>query len=93
MPAEAAALAYLAVVVTALAFVWWYTAVHRLGAERAGLFSGVLPVSALLAAAALGSSTLTLSRLAGVLAVALGITAGLALAKPASGAGGRYSGR
>jgi drug/metabolite transporter (DMT)-like permease len=74
---EVAALAYLAVVVTALAFVVWYTAVHRLGAERAGLFSAVLPVSALLTAAALGESELTTGRLLGVLAVAAGIALAL----------------
>lgn len=74
---EAAALVYLAVVVTALAFVAWYTAVHRLGAERAGLFSAVLPVTALLAAAALGESQLTAGRVLGVLAVAAGIALAL----------------
>ncbi len=41
--AEAAALAYLTVVVTAMAFVLWYSAVRTLGVERAGLLSGVLP--------------------------------------------------
>src|SRR5207249_1097766 len=75
--AEAASLAWLAVVVTALAFVLWYSAVQALGVERAGLFSGVLPVSALLCAAALGHSQLTPGRVAGVLAVAAGIAAGL----------------
>lgn len=75
--AEGLALLYMAVVVTAVAFLLWYGAVDRLGVERAGLFAGVLPVSALLAAAALGQSSLTLGRLAGVLAVAAGISAGL----------------
>ena len=37
---------HLAVVVTALAFVLWYGAVQRLGAGRAGLFTGVVPVTA-----------------------------------------------
>jgi drug/metabolite transporter (DMT)-like permease len=74
---EAASLAWLAVVVTATAFVLWYSAVRALGVERAGLFSGVLPVAALLSAAALGDSQLTPGRVAGVLAVAAGIAAGL----------------
>jgi drug/metabolite transporter (DMT)-like permease len=79
--AEAASLAWLAVVVTALAFVLWYSAVQALGVERAGLFSGVLPVSALLCAAALGHSQLTPGRVAGVLAVAAGIAAGLTVSR------------
>jgi drug/metabolite transporter (DMT)-like permease len=74
---EALRLGWLAVVVTATAFVLWYSAVRSLGVERAGLFSGALPVSALLCAAALGESALTPARLAGVLAVAAGIAAGL----------------
>jgi drug/metabolite transporter (DMT)-like permease len=80
--AEAAALAYLTVVVTAMAFVLWYSAVRTLGVERAGLLSGVLPVSALLAAAILGRSDLTAGRLAGAVAVGAGIAVGLASARP-----------
>jgi drug/metabolite transporter (DMT)-like permease len=41
---EGAAIAYLAVVVTAIAFVAWYSGVQRLGVERAGLFAGLIPV-------------------------------------------------
>ena len=44
--ADLLAAAHLAVVVTALAFVLWYGAVARLGAARAGLFTGVVPVTA-----------------------------------------------
>ena len=36
---EAAAIAFLAVVVTAFAFVAWYESIGRLGVERAGLFA------------------------------------------------------
>jgi drug/metabolite transporter (DMT)-like permease len=74
---EALALAWLTVAVTVAGFVLWYTAVGILGAARAGLLSGVLPVSALLAGALLGRADLTAGRLAGVLAVAAGIAAGL----------------
>lgn len=77
---EALALAWLAVVVTAVAFVLWYSAVQTLGVERAGLLSGVLPVSALLVAALLGRSELTAGRLAGAVLVGAGIAAGLASA-------------
>ena len=40
------AAAYLAVRVTAVAFVLWYTCVERLGAGRAGLLTGVAPIAA-----------------------------------------------
>lgn len=74
---QAAALAYLGVGVTVLGFVSWYTAVGLLGVERAGLFSGVLPVSALVFSAALGVAELTPERLAAVAVVALGVTLGV----------------
>jgi drug/metabolite transporter (DMT)-like permease len=74
---EALGLAWLTVMVTAVAFVLWYSSVRALGVERTGLFSGVLPVSALLVAALLGRADLTLGRLAGALLVGAGIAAGL----------------
>lgn len=40
------AIAYLAVAVTAVAFVLWYSCVRWLGAGRAGLLTGVAPVAA-----------------------------------------------
>ena len=79
--AQALDLAWLAVVVTALAFVLWYSAVDALGVERAGLFSGVLPVSALLCAAAVGHSDLTFGRSAGVVAVVAGVATGLTVGR------------
>jgi drug/metabolite transporter (DMT)-like permease len=75
--AQAAALAYLAVGVTVLGFIAWYSAVGLLGVERAGLFSGVLPVSALVFSAALGVAELTPGRLAAVGVVAIGVTLGV----------------
>jgi drug/metabolite transporter (DMT)-like permease len=78
---EAFAIAYLALAVTAIGFVLWYSAVQALGVERAGLFSGAMPVAALLCAAALGGSALTPGRLFGVLAVAAGIVAGMAVSR------------
>jgi drug/metabolite transporter (DMT)-like permease len=74
---QAAALAYLALGVTVLGFVSWYTAVGLLGVEKAGLFSGVLPVSALLFSAALGVDEITPERLGAVAVVALGVTLGV----------------
>ena len=74
---EALGLAWLAVGVTAIAFVLWYSAVQALGVERTGLLTGVLPVSALVVAALLGTADLTPGRLAGAVLVGAGIAAGL----------------
>ena len=74
---EALGLAWLAVAVTAVAFILWYSAVRALGVERTGLLTGVLPVSALVVAAILGRADLTPGRLAGALLVGAGIAAGL----------------
>lgn len=43
---DVAVAVYLAVVVTALAFVLWYSAVGRIGPGRAGLFTGIVPIVA-----------------------------------------------
>jgi len=80
---EAAALLYLAVAVTAGGFLVWYSAVGILGVERAGLFSGVLPVSALACSAAIGVAEVTPGRLAAVVVVAVGITVGVRAANAA----------
>lgn len=40
------AIAYLAMGVTALAFILWYSCVHALGTGRAGLLTGVAPIAA-----------------------------------------------
>jgi drug/metabolite transporter (DMT)-like permease len=79
---EALGLAWLAVGVTAIAFLLWYSAVRALGVERTGLLTGVLPVSALVVAALLGREELTAGRLAGALLVGAGIAAGLLAARP-----------
>jgi drug/metabolite transporter (DMT)-like permease len=63
--------------VTTLGFVSWYSAVGLLGVERAGLFSGVLPVSALVFSAALGVAEMAPERLLAVVVVAAGITLGV----------------
>lgn len=75
-PSEGAALVYLALVVTAAAFLGWYTGVQRLGSDRAGIFLAILPVASALCAAALGTGTLTTAQLAGSTLVALGLVAG-----------------
>jgi drug/metabolite transporter (DMT)-like permease len=82
---ELLALAYMAAAVTAGGFVCWYGAIARLGVERAGLFSGVLPVTALFTAALLGHAEVTPQRIAGIAVVAAGITAGLLAARERAG--------
>lgn len=63
---------YLAIAVTAIAFVVWYWAVNRLGADTAGLFAGLILVSALLTAAALGTDAISLPETGVRCSVALG---------------------
>jgi drug/metabolite transporter (DMT)-like permease len=74
---EGAAIAYLAVVVTAIAFVAWYSGVARLGVDRAGLFAGLIPVSTLFCAAAIGTGSLGLLEALGVLVVGAGVSFGV----------------
>lgn len=74
---DAAALAYLAVIVTAAAFVAWYSAIDRVGAARAGLFAGLVPLAALATSAAIGLTLVTPLRLAGALVVCGGVTLGV----------------
>jgi len=92
---EGLALGYMAVLVTAGGFLAWYGAIARLGVERAGLFSGVLPVTALFTGAALGHAAITPGRIAGIAVVAAGITAGLLASRgrePAAPGGARLAG-
>jgi drug/metabolite transporter (DMT)-like permease len=79
---EALALLYLGLAVTTGGFLCWYTAVGILGIERAGLLSGVLPVSALACSAAIGAADVTPARLAAVAVVAAGITLGVRATTP-----------
>jgi hypothetical protein len=74
---ELAALLYLAVAVTAVVFVAWFSAIARLGAERTGLFNGLVPIASLIAVAVIGTGTVTGMQLAGALSVLAGVTLGL----------------
>ncbi|MFS0695947.1 DMT family transporter [Streptomyces nitrosporeus] len=76
-PTEAAAFGYLGVLVTATAFFLWYDALRRLGAGRAGLFAGLVPVGALLTTAALGLGEVGPADVVGALLVAAGVALGL----------------
>ncbi|GAA3822716.1 DMT family transporter [Sphaerisporangium flaviroseum] len=74
---EAMALVYLAVVVTAFAFFCWYDALPRLGPERAGLFSGFLPIGAIVSSVILGTGHPGVPDLLGAALVVGGLLIGL----------------
>ena len=80
--AEAAALVYLGIVVSAGAFLLWYDALPRLGADRAGLFAGLVPVGAIATTLLLGLGAPSAAELAGAAVVIAGLAAGLAPARP-----------
>lgn len=82
--AEVLAGAYLAVLVTAVAFLLWYTCVARIGAGRAGLLTGVAPVSAAAVGMALGGPAPRPLVWIGIAVVASGLALGL------PGSGGRH---
>ncbi|MEE4491526.1 DMT family transporter [Streptomyces sp. BE230] len=76
-PGEAAAFIYLGAIVTAAAFFLWYDALRRLGADRAGLFAGLVPVGALLTTVALGLGEAGPADVIGALLVTAGVVSGL----------------
>ncbi|HEY2959859.1 MAG TPA: DMT family transporter [Actinomycetota bacterium] len=82
--AEAAALLYLGTVVSAGAFILWYDALPRLGADRAGLFAGLVPVGAIATTVLLGLGSPTASELAGAAVVIAGLALGLTAGRPAA---------
>jgi drug/metabolite transporter (DMT)-like permease len=84
--AEAAALLYLATVVSAGAFLLWYDALPRLGADRAGLFAGLVPVGAIATTVLLGLGAPTATELGGAALVIAGLLVGLAPSRPRTAA-------
>jgi drug/metabolite transporter (DMT)-like permease len=74
---ETAGFGYLAFVVTAAAFIVWYDALRRIGADRAGLFAGLIPVSAVVTTLVLGLRTPGSTEYAGALLVGAGVLVGL----------------
>jgi drug/metabolite transporter (DMT)-like permease len=69
---------YLAVVVTALAFVLWYSAVGRIGPGRAGLFTGIVPIVAAVGGLLLGGPMPHAVVWLGVIVVLGGLCVGMA---------------
>lgn len=87
---------YLAVFVTAAAFVLWYSAVAALGSDRVGLLTGIAPVSAAITGMLLGIRVPGPLVWAGIGVVVLGLAAGLArgpAAKPSTRRSARPGGR
>jgi drug/metabolite transporter (DMT)-like permease len=68
---------YLALLVTAAAFVLWYSAVAALGAAAAGLLTGVAPISAALSGLAIDGHAPGLLVWTGIAVVLAGLAVGL----------------
>jgi drug/metabolite transporter (DMT)-like permease len=74
---EATTLGFLALGMTVVAFLAWFTGLQRLGVERAGMIVGVMPVATLVTAAVQEGRLPHLGQAGGVLVVALGLAVGL----------------
>ncbi|AKJ15428.1 membrane protein [Streptomyces incarnatus] len=72
-----AAVGYLALMVTAVAFVLWYSTVRAVGAGRAGLLTGIAPLAAAVVGAVSGSGAPGPSVWLGITVLILGLVAGL----------------
>ncbi|TDQ04191.1 EamA family transporter [Labedaea rhizosphaerae] len=75
---ETTALIVLGVLVTAVAFGLWYHCVSVLGADRAGVLIGLMPVAGLIASVALGAQPLDVVDVVGAVAVGAGCAIGVA---------------
>jgi drug/metabolite transporter (DMT)-like permease len=80
---------YLALAVTATAFVLWYSSVRRLGAALAGLLTGVAPVAGAAAGLALGGPAPRPLVWLGIALVASGLALGLPTSRRPPPAGGK----
>jgi len=80
--AELAATGYLAVVVTTVAFVLWYSTVASIGADRAALLCGLAPVSAAVVGIATTGHAPALPVWAGIAVVMVGLVVGLRAPHP-----------
>ncbi len=70
----AAAIGYMGLFASVVAFVWWYRGVRQLGAARASVFTNLLPVYTSALAVAVAGESLTLAHVVGGLLVAAGVT-------------------
>ncbi|MGW6685103.1 DMT family transporter [Streptomyces sp. NPDC054961] len=87
-----AACGYLAVMVTAVAFLLWYRTVAAVGSGRAGLLSGIAPLAAAGAGAACGSGVPGPAVWLGLAVVVAGLAAGLRPEGARSGPAGTPAG-
>lgn len=78
---ELMALVWLGVVVTACAYVLWFTSVSAIGPERAGLFTSLIPISAVGVTALIGTGEPTSGHVIGAIVVLLGLLVGLTASK------------
>jgi drug/metabolite transporter (DMT)-like permease len=91
-PIELLALGYLAVLSTVVAFLLWYGAVRRLGAETTGLLSGLMPLAAAVVAALVTPAPFRWQILAGTCLVGAGLSLAMARSRlPAPEAAGALS--
>ena len=74
--AETLALLWQAAVVTVVGFVTWYMGLQRIGAERATLFTGLIPVAAALTAPLVGTGTFGPAQAVGGVLVGAGAALG-----------------
>ncbi|QHY94159.1 EamA-like transporter family protein [Streptomyces sp. S4.7] len=73
---EAVALGWQAAVVTVIGFICRYMGMQRIGAERATLLSGLIPVAAALTASVVGTGAFGPAQAAGSLLVGIGVALG-----------------
>jgi drug/metabolite transporter (DMT)-like permease len=76
-PVETLALLIQAIGATAVGFCCWYRAVNDLGADRAGVLIGLMPISGFIVSVAIGAQPLTLVGCAGAALVTTGCVIGL----------------
>jgi drug/metabolite transporter (DMT)-like permease len=81
-PADWAAMGYLAVMVTAVAFILWYSTVAALGPGRVGLLTGIAPVAAAVTGIAAGGPVPGPLVWLGIVVVIGGLVAGLRTRSP-----------
>ncbi|WP_217139766.1 DMT family transporter [Streptomyces sp. AC627_RSS907] len=73
---ETGALLWQAAVVTVIGFVCWYMGMQRIGAERATLFSGLIPVAAACTAPLVGTGSYGAAQAVGSALVCAGVAVG-----------------
>ncbi|MFC8069191.1 DMT family transporter [Streptomyces sp. NPDC057293] len=90
---EAGALLWQAAVVTVVGFVCWYMGMQRIGAERATLFSGLIPVAAACTAPLAGTGSYGAAQAVGSALVCAGVAVGSGVSLSFARRGGPSSAR